>query len=121
MSAACLKCAADSKKVPLYRYLGAKEVSMPIHLGKCIGGGEHSRQKSTSIQEFLSIPITGSIKDAVSVNKKMHLKVKKLLNAKKLDYEGGWIKNISDGIMDSEVFFLYIWICHQSVEFGRFS
>lgn len=96
VSAASLRCAADAKGVPLYRYLKPKEIKMPIPLGKCIGGGAHSKSKSTDIQEFLSIPITSSIDEAVSINNKMHLKVKKLLNATKLDYEGGWIKNISD-------------------------
>ncbi len=93
ISTACLKAAAASAGKELYEYLGGKR--MPFLVGKCIGGGAHAK-KSTDFQEFLSIPLTRDVEKAVKVNKAMHRKVGRMLNSSKLDYEGGWVANITN-------------------------
>jgi enolase len=95
VSLACLKCAAELHKKEVYEYLGPAEKTMPALLGKCIGGGAHSRLPSTDFQEFLSIPLTDSAEQGMLVKRKMHAKVGKALGAKRLDYEGGWTANIT--------------------------
>lgn len=95
ISMACLRSASIANRKQVYEQLNPKNIMIPKMMGKCIGGGAHA-EASTEIQEFLSIPITDSIKTGVKLNKQVHSLVGKKLKAKKLDLEGGWIANISN-------------------------
>ena len=111
-SIAVARAGAASRKQQLFEYLNnGEKYSNPIMLGKCIGGGAHAK-KSTVIQEFLSIPLTPDMKKATKINEEVHKEVKKILKNfkgfnKKLDYEGGWVANITDenalGIMSTAI------------------
>jgi len=94
---------SKARDIPLFKAMKkGKKYLLPYPLGKCIGGGVHAKN-STTIQEFLSVPIGAkSLSEAVAANKKMHAIVYTALKEnfqtfnKKLDLEGGWIANISD-------------------------
>ncbi|MEM0372891.1 MAG: enolase C-terminal domain-like protein [archaeon] len=91
VSAACLKSAAVVQKKEPYALLSQRPYKMPKLLGVCIAGGKHA-ENSTTFQEFLSIPITDSVRTAVILNKRVHSLVGRKLKAKKRDFEGGWVK-----------------------------
>ncbi len=100
-SLAVAKAAAELVGLPLYAYIGgifAKE--LPYPLGNVIGGGKHA-EGSTSIQEFLVIPVgAGSFFEAQKANAAVHRMLKKEFRrrgifAAKGD-EGAWAAQISD-------------------------
>ena len=111
-SIATARAGAKASKKQLYEYVNkGEEYSYPIMIGKCIGGGVHAKN-STTIQEFLSIPLVKEMKKAVKINRMVHRKTGAILKnfkgfQKKLDYEGGWVANISDenalGIVSSAI------------------
>ncbi|NYZ80009.1 enolase, partial [Candidatus Micrarchaeota archaeon] len=82
VSTACLKSAAIVQKKQAYELLNPTTVAMPKLLGVCIAGGKHA-EHSTSFQEFLSIPITTSVRNAVALNRRVHALVGKKLGAKR--------------------------------------
>lgn len=94
---------SKARELPLYNGMKkGKKYSLPYPLGKCIGGGAHAKH-STSIQEFLAIPVgAGNLHEAIRANRKMHeivytaLKDNFLTFGKGLDLEGGWIADITD-------------------------
>ncbi|MCD6492679.1 MAG: phosphopyruvate hydratase [Archaeoglobaceae archaeon] len=100
-SLAAAKVAAEILGLPLYQYIGglfAKE--LPYPLGNVIGGGAHA-EGSTSIQEFLIIPIGAkTFFEAQSTNAKVHKTIKQEFKkrgifAAKGD-EGAWAAQIDD-------------------------
>ncbi len=101
VSLACAKAGAELLGVPLYEYIGgvfAKE--MPYPLGNVIGGGKHA-EGSTSIQEFLVIPV--GAKDfftAQRTNALVHKTLKKLFKKRGIfackGDEGAWACQITD-------------------------
>lgn len=102
LSMAFANACAKVRGIELFREMKGGKYSLPYPLGKCIGGGAHAKS-STSIQEFLSIPIGAkNLSEAIQANKKMHEVVYTALKEnfqtfkKKLDYEGGWVANITD-------------------------
>ncbi|MDX5518491.1 MAG: phosphopyruvate hydratase, partial [Wolbachia endosymbiont of Andrena agilissima] len=57
VSLAVAKAAANSFKMPLYRYLGGKQTSvMPVPLINIINGGVHADNK-LDFQEFMILPV----------------------------------------------------------------
>jgi enolase len=102
-SIAVAKCASLILGQPLCLYLGgALSKEIPFPLGNVIGGGKHA-EGSTSIQEFLVIPVGAkNFFEAQKINSEVHREVGKLLRAKgffaaKGD-EGAWAAQISDEI-----------------------
>ncbi len=100
-SLACAKAASNLLGIPLYEYIGgafAKE--LPYPLGNVIGGGAHA-VGSTSIQEFLVIPVGAkTFFDAQRTNALVHKTLKKIFKergifAAKGD-EGAWAAQITD-------------------------
>lgn len=100
-SLAVAKAAAEILGLPLYAYVGgtfAKE--LPYPLGNVIGGGRHA-EGSTSIQEFLVIPVGAkTFFEAQRANAAVHKQLKKIFKergifAAKGD-EGAWAAQISD-------------------------
>ncbi|MEM1578988.1 MAG: phosphopyruvate hydratase [Archaeoglobaceae archaeon] len=100
-SIAVAKCASKILDLPLCLYLGgtfAKEIPYP--LGNVIGGGKHA-EGSTSIQEFLVIPIGAkSFLEAQKINAEVHREVKIELKNRGLFFakgdEGAWAAKIDD-------------------------
>ncbi len=100
-SLAVAKAGADLLGIPLYEYLGgifAKE--LPYPLGNVIGGGKHA-EGSTSIQEFLVIPV--GAKDfftAQRTNALVHKTLKRLFKREGIfacrGDEGAWACQITD-------------------------
>jgi len=100
-SLAVAKAGAELLGMPLYEYIGgifAKE--LPYPLGNVIGGGKHA-EGSTSIQEFLVIPV--GAKDfftAQRTNALVHKTLKKLFKKKGIfackGDEGAWACQITD-------------------------
>ncbi len=100
-SLACAKAASNLLGIPLYEYVGgvfAKEIPYP--LGNVIGGGVHA-PGSTSIQEFLVIPIGAkSFFEAQRTNALVHKTLKKIFREKGIfaakGDEGAWAAQITD-------------------------
>ena len=100
-SLACAKAASALLGLKLYEYIGglfAKE--LPYPLGNVIGGGAHAIG-STSIQEFLVIPVGAkNFFEAQKANAKVHKTLKNIFKkrgifAAKGD-EGAWAAQITD-------------------------
>ena len=100
-SLACAKAASNLLGIPLYEYVGgifAKEIPYP--LGNVIGGGVHA-PGSTSIQEFLVIPVGAkSFFEAQRTNALVHKTLKKIFREKGIfaakGDEGAWAAQITD-------------------------
>ena len=101
VSLACAKCASNLLGIPLYQYVGgvfAQE--LPYPLGNVIGGGAHA-PGSTSIQEFLVIPVGAkSYFEAQRTNALVHKTLKKMFLEKGIfcakGDEGAWAVPITD-------------------------
>jgi enolase len=100
-SLAVAKLASQILGLPLYIYIGgAFATELPYPLGNVIGGGAHAKG-STSIQEFLVIPVGAkSFFDAQAANTLAHKRIreefdKRGIFAAKGD-EGGWAAQITD-------------------------
>ncbi|MBT3323916.1 hypothetical protein HN681_00045 [archaeon] len=87
-----LKAMSNNK---IYKYLNPKSKILPTPLGNVIGGGSHTKLKSSDIQEFLLIPKAKTFKERYLANKHAYKEIKKKLNTKKLTDEGAFIPNIS--------------------------
>ena len=100
-SLAVAKAGAELLGIPLYEYLGgifAKE--LPYPLGNVIGGGKHA-EGSTSIQEFLVIPVGAkTFFEAQRTNALIHKTLKKIFKKRGIfackGDEGAWACQISD-------------------------
>ncbi|AIY90637.1 phosphopyruvate hydratase [Geoglobus acetivorans] len=100
-SIASAKAAANALGIPLFQYLGgvAAEV-VPYPLGNVIGGGAHAAG-STSIQEFLIIPVGAeSFFESQFINTRVHAELKKIFREKNIfaakGDEGAWAAQITD-------------------------
>ncbi len=100
-SLACSKLAAALLGIPLYQYLGGILANeLPYPLGNVIGGGAHAFE-STSIQEFLVIPVGAkSFFEAQLANARVHKEVGKIFKSRKIfaakGDEGAWAAKITD-------------------------
>ena len=82
VSMAVLKASANSKKLPLYRYVGNGNV-LPVPMMNIINGGAHADNK-LDFQEFMIIPQRDNIHDRVRVGAEVFHSLKKVLNEKGL-------------------------------------
>ncbi|MEM0350737.1 MAG: enolase, partial [Archaeoglobaceae archaeon] len=102
-SIAVAKCASLILGQPLCLYLGgAFARELPFPLGNVIGGGKHA-EGSTSIQEFLIIPVGAkSFFEAQRLNSEVHREIGKILKDKGIfaakGDEGAWAAQISDDV-----------------------
>ncbi|MFC1933115.1 enolase C-terminal domain-like protein [Chloroflexota bacterium] len=105
LSIAIAKAAADSLKVPLYKFLApdSDSFSLPFPLGNIIGGGAHSAGAAPDMQEHLVLPLSAnSIKEAVKLNILVHEETGKLLEKRDNNFTGGtddehaWAANLDD-------------------------
>ncbi len=85
---ACLKAISRNK---IHSFLSPKTKKLPIPLGNCIGGGAHTKVKSTNVQEYLLIPKAKTFKERVRINKTIHKNIKKVVKTKGMTDEGAHI------------------------------
>ena len=107
ISMAVLKATANSKGLPLYKYIGNGK-TLPVPMMNIINGGAHADNK-LDFQEFMIIPQRDTIKERVRVGAEVFHNLKKVLNEKGLSTgvgdEGGFSPNLES---NSEGFELII-------------
>lgn len=102
-SLAVAKAAANSKKLPLFRYIGDENSClMPVPMMNIINGGKHADNK-IDIQEFMIMPFTASsMKDAIRIGAEIfhHLKalLKKDGHNTNVGDEGGFAPNFGSAV-----------------------
>ncbi|NQT23119.1 MAG: phosphopyruvate hydratase [Candidatus Omnitrophica bacterium] len=99
VSMASAKAAANSKKLPLFEYLGGKDANiLPIPMMNILNGGEHA-DNNVDLQEFMIMPIGAkSFSEALRMGSEVFHSLKKILKAKGLSTsvgdEGGFAPNL---------------------------
>jgi enolase len=80
VSLAVAHAAANSKGVPLYRYLGKKEAHLlPVPLMNILNGGKHA-EDSVDLQEFMVVPAGAkSFAHALQIGSEVYHSLKKVL------------------------------------------
>ncbi|MBR6694061.1 MAG: phosphopyruvate hydratase [Clostridia bacterium] len=110
VSLACAKAAAESYKMPLYRYIGGFSGSwIPTPMMNILNGGAHAAN-NIDIQEFMIVPIGASnITEAMRMGCETYHTLGEMLKKRGLSCgvgdEGGFAPNLSD---DSEAIELII-------------
>ena len=82
ISMAVLKASANSKKIPLYRYVGSGDM-LPVPMMNIINGGAHADNK-LDFQEFMIVPQASTIHDRVRIGAEVFHNLKKVLNSRGL-------------------------------------
>lgn len=77
-----------------YKFLGGKKIPLP--LGNVVGGGLHSKNKSTEFQEFLILPKVKRFRDAARINLDIYNKLKKKFKKYQINDEGALSVDISN-------------------------
>ena len=107
ISMAALRATANSKKMPLYRYIGNGTL-LPVPMMNIINGGAHADNK-LDFQEFMILPQRDNIHDRVRVGAEVFHSLKKVLNERGLATgvgdEGGFAPDLQS---NSEGFELII-------------
>ncbi|AGJ99758.1 phosphopyruvate hydratase [Wolbachia endosymbiont of Carposina sasakii] len=99
VSLAVAKAAANSFKMPLYRYLGGKQTSvMPVPLINIINGGVHADNK-LDFQEFMILPVGAeTFSEAIRISAEVFHNLRSILKKKgysiNVGDEGGFAPNI---------------------------
>jgi enolase len=85
VSLACAKAAANSLKIPLYRYLGGKQAGiMPIPMLNVINGGKHA-DNNIDVQEFMIVPHgLPTFAKALRAGSEIYMTLKEILHHKKM-------------------------------------
>jgi enolase len=108
VSLAVARAAAESTKMPLYRYLGGVSANvLPVPLMNIVNGGAHA-DNGVDIQEFMIAPVGGeSFSEALRMGTEVYHALKSELKAKGLATgvgdEGGFAPNIgsSRAVLDA--------------------
>lgn len=99
VSMACAKAQAQSKKQPLYRFLGGKKANiLPVPLMNILNGGLHA-DNNLDIQEFMIMPVGApTFSEALRYAVEVFHNLKAILKSKKLSTsvgdEGGFAPNL---------------------------
>ncbi len=99
VSLAAAKAAANSKKIPLFQYLGGNEACvLPVPMMNIINGGKHADNK-IDIQEFMIMPVAASCgSDAIRIGAEIFQHLKSLLKKDghntNVGDEGGFAPNL---------------------------
>ena len=99
VSLAVAKAAANSKKMPLYRYIGGEEAcTLPVPMMNVLNGGKHAAD-STDLQEFMLVPLGAkSFSRSVQMCAEIYQALKKVLKGKKMNTnvgdEGGFAPSL---------------------------
>lgn len=83
---AVLRSMADNK---VYKFFSGRK--LPIPLGNCVGGGAHTKLKSTEVQEFLLIPEAKTFEERMKLNKFVYDTIQKISTPKYKTDEGAYI------------------------------
>ncbi|AAT43819.1 phosphopyruvate hydratase [Picrophilus oshimae] len=102
ISIANAKAVSNALGIPMYRYVGGINYSMPRPIGNVIGGGKHSKN-GTTIQEFLVSAQGKTVLDSIYYNILIHRRIGEILS--------GMFKNQSIGLGDEKA-----WTCDISDE-----
>ncbi|CAD7289417.1 phosphopyruvate hydratase [Campylobacter suis] len=101
VSMAVARAAANSLKIPLYRYLGGANASiLPVPMFNIINGGAHANN-SVDFQEFMIMPFGfENFNDALRAATEIYHKLKTILNdaghSTAVGDEGGFAPNLRD-------------------------
>ncbi|MBE2984030.1 phosphopyruvate hydratase [Campylobacter sp. RM9344] len=101
VSMAVARAAANSLKIPLYRYLGGANASiLPVPMFNIINGGAHANN-SVDFQEFMIMPFGfDNFSDALRAATEIYHKLKEILNkaghSTAVGDEGGFAPNLKD-------------------------
>jgi len=92
VSLAVAKAAAESQKLPLYRYLGGVHARvLPVPMLNILNGGAHTNWQSTDFQEFMIAPAGApSFAEALRWGSEIYQSLKKVLKDK------GYSTNVGD-------------------------
>lgn len=92
VSLAVAKAAAESQKLPLYRYLGGVHAHvLPVPMFNILNGGAHTGWQSTDLQEFMIAPTgASSFAEALRWGAEIYQALKKVLKDK------GYSTNVGD-------------------------
>jgi len=109
VSLAVAHAAADSQRLPLYRYLGGVHArTLPVPMMNILNGGTHTNWQSTDFQEFMIAP-TGapSFAEALRWGSEIYQSLKKVLKDKGLSTnvgdEGGFAPALKSNVEAIEV------------------
>ena len=101
VSLACAHAAANTLKLPLYRYLGGVNAKkMPVPMMNILNGGAHA-DNTLDIQEFMIMPVGAEdFKEGLRMCAEIYHALKNLLKKQGLDTavgdEGGFAPNLPD-------------------------
>ena len=100
VSVACLKAAAHSKGLPLYRYVGEGR-TLPIPMMNIMNGGMHSNN-NLDFQEFMIVPNRSTLAERLRVGAEVFHHLKDILKAKgysvSVGDEGGFAPNLKGNL-----------------------
>lgn len=100
VSLAVAKAAADSLRIPLYKYIGGANAHiLPTPMMNIINGGAHA-DNNVDFQEFMIMPVNApSFKETIRIGAEVFHSLKKVLKAKGLNTavgdEGGFAPNLA--------------------------
>jgi enolase len=109
VSLAVAKAAAESKQLPLYRYLGGVHAKvLPVPQMNILNGGTHTGWQSTDIQEFLIAPAGATnFAEALRWGADVYRALKKVLKEKgystNVGDEGGFAPALQSNVQAIEV------------------
>lgn len=101
VSLACAKAASDSKKIPLYEYLGTADCNhLPVPMMNILNGGVHAKN-TVDFQEFMIMPVgASSFKEALRMGTEVYHALKNLLEedgkSSAVGDEGGFAPDLKD-------------------------
>ncbi len=92
VSLAVAKAAAESLRLPLYRYIGGVHArTLPVPMMNILNGGAHTNWQSTDLQEFMVAPTgAASFAEALRWSAEIYQSLKKVLKDK------GYSTNVGD-------------------------
>lgn len=108
VSMAVARAAADSLKMPLYRYLGgANAVTMPVPMLNIINGGEHANN-SVDFQEYMIMPVGfDRFSEGLRASSEVYHHLKKIIDgmgeSTAVGDEGGFAPNLKSNEEPVEV------------------
>ncbi|MDO8528795.1 MAG: hypothetical protein Q7S06_02800 [Nanoarchaeota archaeon] len=96
-------CHSEERKKDIWRLINPDAKYLPRLAGNCVGGGKHSySKKKPDFQEFLLIPKTSSVKEALEINRKAKNEVKFFLKrndktfSEKRNDEDAWETSLNE-------------------------
>ena len=95
-SIACARAAAESLKIPLYRYIGGSSANvLPVPMMNVLNGGAHA-DNSVDIQEFMIMPVSAkSFREALRMGAEVFHMLKKVVPASGVGDEGGYAPDLA--------------------------